>query len=411
MKRTLSLALALAAAAPALRADDRALNLPIGDPARKDRQAPVVVDGITDAASGAVVTPAELAARLDGVRLVFVGESHTDMEFHKVQLRVLEELHRRGRQVLVGLEMYPVTEQASLDRWNTDPALSEEAFLKESRWYRNWGYHWHYYRDIFRFARASGIRLFGVNVPRAVVQAVRTKGFEGLTPEQRAMLPERIDTESAEHQQLFRAFIGSQDALHGNMPDPMFQGMFRAQCTWDAAMGWNALRALRQHGGEKAVMVVLVGSGHVAYGLGAERQAKLWFDGKMASVIPVPVADDEHEEPIASVQASYADFVWGLPRSADPLYPTLGISAPEAKQGERYRVIMVAPDSPAAAAGFLLDDELVSMDGVPVTDKETSNRMMSEKRWGDSVLYEVMRDGKEVTLTALLRRTPPKGKK
>jgi uncharacterized iron-regulated protein len=411
MKRTLSLALALAAAAPALRADDRALNLPIGDPARKDRQAPVEVDGITDGASGAVVTPAELAARLDGVRLVFVGESHTDMEFHKVQLRVLEELHRRGRQVLVGLEMYPVTEQASLDRWNTDPALSEEAFLKESRWYRNWGYHWHYYRDIFRFARASGIRLFGVNVPRAVVQAVRTKGFEGLTPEQRAMLPERIDTENAEHQRLFRAFFGSEDALHGNMPDPMFQGMFRAQCTWDAAMGWNALRALRQHGGEKAVMVVLVGSGHVAYGLGAERQAKLWFDGKTASVIPVPVADDEHEKPIASVQASYADFVWGLPRSADPLYPTLGISTPEAKQGERYRVIMVAPDSPAAAAGFLLDDELVSMDGVPVTDKETSNRMMSEKRWGDSVVYKVMRDGKEVTLTALLRRTPPKGKK
>lgn len=29
-------------------------------------------------------------------------------------------------------------------------------------------------------------------------------------------------------------------------------------------------------------MVVLIGSGHVASGLGAERQAKLWFDGKTA---------------------------------------------------------------------------------------------------------------------------------
>ena len=59
------------------------------------------------------------------------------------------------------------------------------------------------------------------------------------------------------------------------MPDAMFQGMFRAQCTWDAAMGWNALQALKKHGGEKAIMVVLIGSGHVAYGLGAERQVKL----------------------------------------------------------------------------------------------------------------------------------------
>ena len=35
-------------------------------------------------------------------------------------------------------------------------------------------------------------------------------------------------------------------------------------------------------------MVVLVGSGHVAYGLGAERQARLWFSGKTASVDPDP---------------------------------------------------------------------------------------------------------------------------
>jgi len=71
-------------------------------------------------------------------------------------------------------------------------------------------------------------------------------------------------------------------------------------------------------------------------------------------------------------------------------------------------VIMVAEGSPAAAAGFHLDDELVSMDGVAIVDKETSNRMMSEKRWGDVVVYKVMRDGKEVTLTATLRRQPPK---
>jgi len=69
---------------------------------------------------------------------------------------------------------------------------------------------------------------------------------------------------------------------------------------------------------------------------------------------------------------------------------------------------MVAEGSPASAAGFQLDDELVSMDGVPITDKETSNRMMSEMRWGDAVVYRVMRDGKELTLTAYLRRPSPK---
>ena len=157
-------------------------------------------------------------------------------------------------------------------------------------------------------------------------------------------------------------------------------------------------------------MVVLIGSGHVAYGLGAERQAKLWFDGKTASVIPVPIAEEAGETPIAKVQASYADFVWGLPPSTDPLYPSVGISTPEPKSGERYKVIMVGKESPAEAAGFKVGDELVSIDGTPYTDKETVNRLMSEKRWGDAVVYKVMRDGQELTLTAHLRRQPPKAK-
>jgi uncharacterized iron-regulated protein len=405
--RPAPIAFVLLALTTAAVADDAALRLAIGDPARKDREIGVVLDGITDASRGDVAIPSELAARLDGVKLLFVGESHTSMEFHKVQLRVIQELARRGRQVLVGLEMYPVTEQAWLDRWSADKALTEEGFLAESHWYKNWGYHWNYYRDIFVFARANGIRMFGVNIPRAIVQTMRMRGFDALSAEQKALLPAKIDTENAEHRQLFRAFFGSEDALHGNMPPEMFEGMFRAQCTWDAAMGNNALQALQKHGGEKAIMVVLIGSGHVAYGLGAERQVRLWSDDKMASVVPIAVSDPESKQRIDKVRASYANFVWGVPEEADPLYPTLGISTPEQKSGERYKVIMVSKDSVAAAAGFKVGDELVSMDGTPIDDKEITNRLISEKRWGDSADYEVLRQGERVKLRAFFRRTVP----
>jgi uncharacterized iron-regulated protein len=403
----LSVLLALAGAASALHAGDQTLDLPLGDPARKGREMPLVLDGITDAGSGEILTPPELTARLDGVHILFLGESHTDMEFHRVQLRLVEELHRRGRTVLIGLEMYPAGAREWLDRWITDPSLTEEGFLEQSHWYRSWGYNWGYYRDIFFFARRNAVRLFGVNVPREVVQTVRRKGLEGLTPEQRALLPPRVDTDDPEHRSLFRAFLGDEDSIHAHVPEAMLEGMFRAQCTWDAAMGWNAVRALEAHGGKSAIVVVLAGSGHVAYGLGAEHQARLWFDGRMASLIPVPVADDEHREPIASVRASYADFVWGLPPVTDPLYPMLGLSTPDTKTGEHYTVLWVAPKSVAAAAGFRVGDELLTMDGAPIEDKETLNRRMSEKRWGDAATYTVRRDGRELTLTAFFRRRPP----
>jgi hypothetical protein len=154
-------------------------------------------------------------------------------------------------------------------------------------------------------------------------------------------------------------------------------------------------------------MVVLIGSGHVAYGLGAQRQTRAWFDGRMASVIPIPIADGPDEPRVERVQASYADFVWGLPVASDPLYPSTGIATPEAKSGERYRVIMVAKGSPAAAADFAVGDELVSIDGLPIGDKEVSNRHMATKRWGDTVTYRVVRGGEERTLTVHLRRRAP----
>src|SRR5262245_65832354 len=89
-------------------------------------------------------------------------------------------------------------------------------------------------------------------------------------------------------------------------------------------MGWNAVAALGKDPDPKAVMVVIVGAGHVQYGLGIARQARQWFSGRIATVIPVAV-EDEHQAPVRAVQASYADFVWGIP-AANPLYPDLGLA-------------------------------------------------------------------------------------
>ena len=194
----------------------------------------MVLDGITNTATGDLLTPGELVERLADTRILFIGEDHTDMDFHRVQARVLEELHRTGREVMIGLEMYPYTRQAILDEWS-DGSLTEEDFVESSGWYESWGYRWDYYRRIFLFAKDNGIEMFGVNIPRDHVRTVRTKGFEGLSAEQAAHMPETVNTDSVEHRQLFRAYFAEDDALHAAIGDEQWEGMFRAQCTWDAA--------------------------------------------------------------------------------------------------------------------------------------------------------------------------------
>lgn len=404
----LALPVLLLLAAP-LAAEDPSLHLAIGDPARKDREAPVVLDGITDSGTGELLAPSELAPRLSGVRLLLVGESHTNADFHQIQLRVIEELHRAGRPVLIGLEMFPYTEQQYLDQW-IGGLLTEEGFVRLSRWYKNWGYNWGYYRDIFLFARDRGIRMFAVNAPREAITAVRQKGFDALSPEEAAHLPRHVDTTSQDHRALIRSFfggVGGDDPLHGGMSPEQFEGMYTAQSTWDATMGHNAVKALREHGAPGSVMVVLVGSGHVAYGLGIQRQVAPGFEkefgGRIASLIPVPVRDEDGD-PVAKVQASYADFIWGVPPEGDPLWPGLGFSTGMGEGEAARKVLFVTKGSAAEKAGFQPGDLLLTFDGTAVTDKEVLNRLLAGKRWGDTAVFTVKRGEETRTLTVSFRR-------
>ncbi len=374
-------------------------HLAIGDPGRKDKTVPVVLDAATDTRTGELLSPSQLAARLAGVDILLIGESHTDIESHQLQLRIIEQLHRSGRQVLIGLEMFPYSQQEVLDRW-TQGDMSGDSFVAEAEWYRYWGYHWNYYRDIFLFARDNHLRMFGINAPRALVSKVRKEGFESLSEEEREYIPERIDTSSAEHRQMFKAFFDDDDALHAMLTEEAWDGMYRAQCTWDATMGWNALRALRQHGGKTAIMVVMIGSGHVTYGLGAQRQIGLHFDGKVAGLIPVEVDDDDE----STVQASFADFVWGVPEMEFELYPSLGVSLSGSIGPEPRKIIRVGEHSPAEVAGLEVGDVLLALGNTVIDASPDLRKAVSFYRWGDVAPLRFSRGDEERTVEVAFRR-------
>ena len=380
-------------------------DLDIGDPARKAKYVPIAVDTLVDTRTGENLTPEELAARLADTQLLLIGESHTSMEFHKVQFRTIRALREAGRRVLIGLEMFPAPEQRSLDQWR-DGLLTEQGFVRLARWYEHWGYHWNFYRDIFLYARDEGIPMYALNTPRDVVQAVRKKGIGNLTPEEAKYVPPKIKTDDPEHFTLFKASMDGGGMAHGGS-DEMLKSFAEAQATWDATMGYNAVQALEAMKDPKAIMVVLVGSGHVAYGVGIEKQAKEWYKGNIATLIPVPVVTGDGKA-VPRVRASYADFVWGLPEEFETLFPRLGISTRTGSADAQREVIMVEANSVAAKAGFQVKDVLVSMDGQPIGDREVFNRLMARKQWGDGATFVVKRGDQQVTLKAYFRRLPLK---
>ena len=68
-------------------------------------------------------------------RVIYVGETHDNIEAHKVQLRIIKKLSERYS-VAIGLEMFRRSAQKKLDRWNKG-----QLPLKEFKklFHANWG--------------------------------------------------------------------------------------------------------------------------------------------------------------------------------------------------------------------------------------------------------------------------------
>ena len=67
-------------------------------------------------------------------------------------------------------------------------------------------------------------------------------------------------------------------------------------------------------------------------------------------------------------------------------------------------------DAYAGRAGFQVGDIIQSMEGTPLKDRETLNRLLAEKRWADDAVFVVSRGGSTVSVTAVFRREMPEAK-
>lgn len=395
----LAILLMLGLAAPGIP-QPGANNLELGDPARRTTTFALAVDQIRDTRQGSDISPDDVAAALTHAPIVLVGESHTSVESHRVQAQVIAALRRAGRRVVLGLEMFPATAPtAPLDRWIRG-GVDEATFLRESAWYDHWGYPFGYYRDIFALARQHRLPIRGLNAPRALVSQIGRRGLAGIGAMDRAQLPPTIDTTSEEHKQLFVALVGGGSPTHGaGMPPETLQRMLDAQSTWDATMGYHAAQVYEETNDPKAIVVVLVGSGHVAYGLGIARQATAYIDKPVATVMPVATSPGAP----ATVRASLGDIVWGVPTETYPVYPTLGISFRSGGE-PATSVLLVAPGSSAEALGIEAGDVLVSLDGAPVRRDADVRAHMDRKQWADAITAVVTRGSETLTLRGRLQR-------
>lgn len=352
-------------------------------------RAPEIGD-ILHTATGHFINQQQLFSSLTRYPLVYVGELHDNPASHRLQLEILKAMQaRHPGQVALGMEMFNNEQQVALDQWVAGE-LSEKEFLRESRWFENWGSDFELYRELLEYSREQQIPVIGLNVPRALGRKVSMTPLDQLDSETREQLPE-MDMSDPYQRMMIEEIFGA----HGAGVS-MVESFFRRQTLWDEAMAATVADYMREHPGRH--MVIIAGGWHVEYGFGIPR--------RVHRRLPLPyvlvggynlVIPDEKRDQLMDVQMP--DFPM---RAVDylvyqeyevfrPSGVRLGVMLDDSGDQTGVLVTERVPGSAAAEAGINKGDRLLLFDGVPLEDNFDLIYAVKAKRPGDSATIELQR--------------------
>jgi uncharacterized iron-regulated protein len=362
-------------------------------------KAPVGPEKILSLPEGDPITFAQLLYDLDTTRVIFIGESHDQIEHHQIQVRMIQDLVANGKDVVIGMEMFERSQQPTLDRWSQG-LLTEEEFLKEVDWDTTWNMDYELYKGILDAAKTHHLKVLCLNAPRDLVKKVAGNGMQGLSPEDRKMLPE-MDLTNRQH----RAYIATVYKGHEKGSAKDFENFYEAQCLWDEGMAESLSEFLKSSQAQGKTVFVFAGSGHIAFGFGIPnrlyRRTSIPYQTIVLKTWREKVNGDLT---FTGASSPLANFLWiTQPNPPEKKRPRIGVILKQQKEDQKgLQVEKVIPESPAEKAGLYPGDQLVSVEGKEITKIKDIHHALEEKGWGNDITFTIIREGTEKKITVKL---------
>ncbi len=344
--------------------------------------------------TGLTVSVVQMIDTVSGSRVIYVGETHDNVEAHRVQLEVIRRLQEKfpGR-VSVGMEMFHRSAQDDLDRWHQGN-LSGRQFRKLFR--KNWGHGYGLYQPIFEYLKANSIPLIGLKSSRALEQKLRDGG-----PDQEG-LPE-MDTEDAYHREYSMSLFGGNDTHTGVVTKP-----YQMLVMWEESMAETVARFLKNEANRDRKLVVLAGGFHVQYGYGIPKRAFRRVPHAYSIILPavteIPKELKNREMKMESVSIPLysSDFAWKvsyiIPK---PNRIRLGVFLKMMENG--LKVLEVEKGSNAERMNLQKDDVLLSIDRNELADVEDLATQLQKHNFGDTVHLKIQRGDSEQEISGVLQ--------
>jgi uncharacterized iron-regulated protein len=251
-----------------------------------------VPERVYDTAAATFVDFEVMLARLSQADVVFVGEQHDDQNTHRLEVAILEGLHRRKVTPVLSLEMFERDVQPSLNDYLAGQ-IDEEKMLKATRPWPRYAYD---YRRLVEAARERKWTVVAANVPRRLAADVSKNGKEAidkLSETDRALVARELQCPLDDYYKRFSASMSGHPA-GTQTPEQqlaMVERFYWAQCVKDETMA-EAIAAASEKKSAAGPIVHYNGAFHSDFGLGTAERVRRRLPGKKTTVVTmIPVED------------------------------------------------------------------------------------------------------------------------
>ncbi|MBC8287531.1 MAG: ChaN family lipoprotein [Nitrospinae bacterium] len=345
--------------------------------------------------TGLMVSREQMMDSISASRVIYIGETHDNIEAHEVQLQVIQLLAEKYP-LAIGLEMFRRSSQKKLDLWNQSQ-LSHKEFKNLFR--ADWGGRFGLYQPIFEFAKAKGLPLIGLKSSREVENHFRA----GDPAPGDTLYPEIDDTDP-----YHRAF--SMSAFGGHTAKAL-EKPYRMLLLWEETMAQTVAKFLRDPINLDKKLVVLAGGFHVQYGFGIPKRAYRRIPHNYSIILPditaIPEGLKDREMTVkkVSIPLYASDYAWKVEYKVPGHNKVkLGVQLTQEKGGG-VRVKFVWENSNAQNSGMKADDLLLNMDGKTLEGVDDVLELLANKKFDDRSTFQLRRGNKTLTLEVVFRQS------
>ena len=222
-----------------------------------------------DCFRGEPLSYGEVLDDLAGADVVYLGEYHNVRRHHEIQRRIVTDLARRGRPLVLAMEQLESFQQPDVDRYNRGE-IDFDQLAEAIEWGRRWK-NYEQYRPIVEAAHKANVPILALNARSETIRHVaRSGGLDRMDAKARSELPADIWLDDP----AYRKRLGLQMMVHVAANPETLRPMIEAQIARDEAMASALCSYLKSEAGRGRSAVVLCGAGHVAFGQGTASRVR-----------------------------------------------------------------------------------------------------------------------------------------